>query len=493
MAFENVFGNIDFQAQNKAARHEQQNFQQMIGNAIQSYQSGQDRKLKQDQLEQKKRELEAKAAAEAQEKLMDMDLQADNFYMKRAQGIPTTEAERAGAMAKAQTASDRMYTDPYGNQVIMPSGHRRAAQEAGLIGNADHRTGGFAPPSQGGGQPQPAQMAQPTQASYSGGDIVDHIMPHLIHQESRGDAMALSNKGAAGIAQIMPDTARDPGYGVKPLQGWDGKDPRTAPVEEQKRFGRDYLAAMIKANKGDPKLGLAAYNAGQGAVEQYGGVPPYKETQNYVDIIGRNAGLDNFQATGKFKNTPVGDKAELDAQKDIHVAEKKADIQFRKEQMVTDKGRQKVVGTIEKTMTDLERLNDKLKAKNAIITNNTGILTNLATKYGNTWLGRQTTGVTNSDIEAVRKEYETKRDSVIPSYIAYFDIPATVVDTEEMQKRILQSFGDPSLSHEVNSAALENMRVQFKLPKTSGGQQQKRKKLSKDEAIFLAKKRGLIK
>lgn len=125
--------------------------------------------------------------------------------------------------------------------------------------------------------------------------LVGQIMPHLIQQESGGNPNAVSPKGAAGIAQIMPDTARNPGYGVRPLQGWDGKDPRTAPIEEQMRFSRDYLEAMIRANGGDPRLGLAAYNAGPGAVEQYGGIPPYSETQNYVDTISRNSGLRNNQ------------------------------------------------------------------------------------------------------------------------------------------------------------------------------------------------------
>lgn len=105
-----------------------------------------------------------------------------------------------------------------------------------------------------------------------------------IMQESGGNPQAVSPKGAAGIMQIMPDTARDPGYGVKPLQGWDGVDPRTAPVEEQIRFGNDYRNALTK-KFGSVDLGLAAYNAGAGNVQKYGGIPPFKETQNYVASI----------------------------------------------------------------------------------------------------------------------------------------------------------------------------------------------------------------
>lgn len=82
-------------------------------------------------------------------------------------------------------------------------------------------------------------------------------------QESGGNPNAVSPKGAAGKWQIMPETARDPGYGITPLQGWDGVDPRTAPQAEQDRFHRDYQAKMEELFAGRAG-GLAAYNAGPG-------------------------------------------------------------------------------------------------------------------------------------------------------------------------------------------------------------------------------------
>lgn len=121
------------------------------------------------------------------------------------------------------------------------------------------------------------------------------LLNAVIKQESGGNPNAVSPKGASGIMQIMPDTARDPGYGVKPLQGWDGVDPRTAPVEEQIRFGNDYLNAMRGEYGGDINLALAAYNAGPGAVDKYGGIPPYQETQNYVKNISSNLPQQNTQ------------------------------------------------------------------------------------------------------------------------------------------------------------------------------------------------------
>lgn len=120
--------------------------------------------------------------------------------------------------------------------------------------------------------------------------INPEIIRRVITQESAGDPNALSPKGAAGVMQIMPATAANPGFGVTPLQNWDGKDPRTAPVEEQVRFGTDYLQAMAALHGGDTRLALASYNAGPGAVQMAGNtVPNYPETQNYVNKITQGA------------------------------------------------------------------------------------------------------------------------------------------------------------------------------------------------------------
>ncbi len=72
----------------------------------------------------------------------------------------------------------------------------------------------------------------------------------------------------------MPGTLRDPGYGVRPA-----KDNSPAELE---RVGKDYLAAMGKRYDGNVPLQLAAYNAGPATVDNYGGVPPYPETMEYL-------------------------------------------------------------------------------------------------------------------------------------------------------------------------------------------------------------------
>jgi soluble lytic murein transglycosylase-like protein len=95
----------------------------------------------------------------------------------------------------------------------------------------------------------------------------------VIMQESGGDAEAVSHKGAKGLMQLTDPTARE--LGVK-----DPFDP------VQNIFGGTrFLAKMLKAFKGNIELALASYNAGAGAVRRYGGIPPYKETQNYVESI----------------------------------------------------------------------------------------------------------------------------------------------------------------------------------------------------------------
>ncbi len=93
----------------------------------------------------------------------------------------------------------------------------------------------------------------------------------LVQQESGWNAKAKSHKGALGLAQLMPGTASV--LGVNP------HDPH-----ENLEGGARYLAQQYR-NFGSWRLALAAYNAGPQAVRKYGGVPPYKETQNYVKII----------------------------------------------------------------------------------------------------------------------------------------------------------------------------------------------------------------
>ena len=108
-----------------------------------------------------------------------------------------------------------------------------------------------------------------------GGDGINPLLPRLIEVESHWKRDAVSTKGARGVAQIMPDTGRQPGLGVKPLQGDSDA--------ESLRFANDYLNAL-KARYGDDRLALAAYNCGITCVDRALKQMPL-ETQNYVKKI----------------------------------------------------------------------------------------------------------------------------------------------------------------------------------------------------------------
>lgn len=101
--------------------------------------------------------------------------------------------------------------------------------------------------------------------------VPEDLFLRLVQQESAWNPRARSHKGAMGLAQLMPQTAR--------LLGVDALDPA-----QNLEGGARYLKMQYNTF-GDWRLALAAYNAGPGAVQQHGGVPPYRETQNYVRVI----------------------------------------------------------------------------------------------------------------------------------------------------------------------------------------------------------------
>ncbi len=100
----------------------------------------------------------------------------------------------------------------------------------------------------------------------------------LIGIESAGDPNALSPKGAMGLMQLMPGTAREMGV-------TDPNDP-----EQNIMGGAKYFRQQLDTF-GEPALAAAAYNAGPAAVRKYGGVPPYRETRNYVNQFSRRMGM----------------------------------------------------------------------------------------------------------------------------------------------------------------------------------------------------------
>ena len=115
--------------------------------------------------------------------------------------------------------------------------------------------------------------------------VDESLVRAMQSQESGGDQSALSPKGARGRMQLMPDTAKSLGVN---------------PDDEIENIwgGVKYLSEQMKTFKGNVPLALAAYNAGPGAVEKHGGIPPYKETQGYVGRIMDMLGPSSAEAAG---------------------------------------------------------------------------------------------------------------------------------------------------------------------------------------------------
>ena len=102
--------------------------------------------------------------------------------------------------------------------------------------------------------------------------IESSLVKAIILAESNCNPLAVSRKGAQGLMQLMPSTAKD-------MKVTNAFDPR-----ENILGGVKYIKGLL-ASYGDLKLALAAYNAGPGAVQKYAGIPPYRETINYVERV----------------------------------------------------------------------------------------------------------------------------------------------------------------------------------------------------------------
>ena len=109
--------------------------------------------------------------------------------------------------------------------------------------------------------------------------IDNGLPPAIVHSVARAESAyrsnAISTKGAIGVMQLMPATAAS--------LNADPNDP-----EQNIEAGARYLRELLERYNGDSVKALAAYNAGPGAVDKYGGVPPYRETITYVDRVLKN-------------------------------------------------------------------------------------------------------------------------------------------------------------------------------------------------------------
>ena len=151
-------------------------------------------------------------------------------------------------------------------------------------------------------------------------DVSPMLVDSVIQVESNYNPNAISSKGAQGLMQLMPQTARR--FGVK-----NSFDPK-----ENIEAGVKYLKLLQDTFK-DDRLAIAAYNAGEGAVAKYNNVPPYKETMQYVTRVGKKLGQAKRAADAAKKAAPITAEQEkpleeqhrpivqyLDAEGRLHIA-----------------------------------------------------------------------------------------------------------------------------------------------------------------------------
>lgn len=182
-----------------------------------------------------------------------------------------------GVMRRMQEIRSRMDT------VIGPSPATGFEQQfaASLHGSIGGPSSGFEPMRPAGLVPSQSEAglrAMARQAAERHGVSPD-LFEALVSVESGFNPMAVSHRGAKGLAQLMDPTARSLGV-------TDPFDP-----EQNLDAGARYLAQMLR-RFGDPELALAAYNAGQGNVVRHGGIPPFDETRRYVQNVLSRAGMD---------------------------------------------------------------------------------------------------------------------------------------------------------------------------------------------------------
>lgn len=143
-----------------------------------------------------------------------------------------------------------------------------AALQNAIPGSSSAAPSGGSGSSASGG-PLNGAYGSDIRSAAAGAGISPALLAAVVQQESGGNAQAVSPTGAQGLTQLEPATAQSLGVtnAFDPVQNLKG--------------GATYLASLIK-QFGSTQLGLAAYNAGPGAVATYGGIPPYPETQAYV-------------------------------------------------------------------------------------------------------------------------------------------------------------------------------------------------------------------
>jgi soluble lytic murein transglycosylase-like protein len=202
--------------------------------------------------------------------------------MPRRPPVPAAEALVVAALLAAAPASAQIYTRQNANGVVeatnIPSsslaGYRLTYPGKGTLIHSRGFQGSYS-----------GEFDHHIEAAAALHQLNPNLVKAVIKAESEFDRWAVSSKGAQGLMQLMPFTARR--FGVS--------DPFDA---RQNIFGgTQYLRILLDLFQGDLSLALAGYNAGPNAVRRYGGIPPYRETRNYVREVRRYLGTTSARAT----------------------------------------------------------------------------------------------------------------------------------------------------------------------------------------------------
>ena len=211
--------------------------------------------------------LQSLLASSGQSSAMQRAVQMNNYvnkYSDQWAPVGTTTSQGVNGANKEIQSFDKVLqssaTVKFGDLLTKPLKKVDAAIYTAQANSSEHLT--------------PRQKIQNIVSMMSKKHGVDEkLVNAVIKQESGFNPNAKSKVGALGLMQLMPSTAR--GLGVT-----NPMDP-----EQNVEGGVKYLKSMLNKYNGNVILALAAYNAGPGAVDKYDGVPPYKETQNYVRSV----------------------------------------------------------------------------------------------------------------------------------------------------------------------------------------------------------------
>lgn len=208
----------------------------------------------------------------------------------------------------------------------MEAGAKRAAAAVASVGAAYQK-------GKAGWLPKTFQYSDEINQAASEFDVDPKLVQAVMKQESQGNLGAVSGKGATGLMQLMPETA------AQVAKDLDMTGYSLLNASDNIRLGVAYLSQQLVKYDGNVEKALAAYNAGPGAVDKYGGVPPYDETQKYVSkIMADYRGLTGEAQRSRDEQARAAKQA---ADKEIREAKRSADEQEREAKRVTaDKERE---------------------------------------------------------------------------------------------------------------------------------------------------------